>query len=63
MPDGWLIPGERYYWHVRAKDKRGAWSPWSEAWSFVAGPAQGTTPQKPAAALSSRIRQNSGGWR
>ena len=38
VPEGWLIPGKRYYWRVRAKDKRGAWSPWSDTWSFVAGP-------------------------
>jgi len=37
VPDGCLVPGERYYWHVRARDQRGAWSPQSTVWSFVAG--------------------------
>jgi hypothetical protein len=37
VPGGWLIPGERYYWHVRAKDCRGAWGPWSQTWSFSVG--------------------------
>ena len=49
VPDGWLIPGARYYWHVRAKDKRGAWSPWSPVWSFVAGQSPSDRPRKPAA--------------
>ncbi len=35
VPAGCLIPGRRYYWHIRAKDKRGAWSKWSDAWSFI----------------------------
>jgi len=49
VPDGWLIPGARYYWHVRAKDKRGAWSRWSKVWSFVAGQPTSDRPRKPAA--------------
>ncbi len=40
-PAEWLIPytGEfapdtTYYWHVRARDRKGAWSEWSPAWTF-----------------------------
>jgi hypothetical protein len=32
---GWLNSDEEYYWRVRAKDSRGAWSKWSETWSFI----------------------------
>jgi hypothetical protein len=32
---GMLTPDTRYYWHVRAKDAKGVWSPWSETWSFT----------------------------
>ena len=34
---GLLTGGKQYYWRVRAKDKQGAWSPWSETWQFTAG--------------------------
>lgn len=31
---GLLNPGTPYYWHVRARDARGVWGPWSEARRF-----------------------------
>jgi hypothetical protein len=38
---GLLIPGREYYWHVRARNGKGVWGPWSKTWSFTAdGPAQ-----------------------
>ena len=33
---GLLRPGKTYYWHVRAKDQKGVWGPWSSTWSFTA---------------------------
>ena len=37
---GLLTPDQSYYWHVRAKDDKGVWGPWSRTWSFVPrGPA------------------------
>jgi Putative Ig domain len=37
---GLLTPDKQYYWHVRAKDKKGVWGPWSKTWSFTPrGPA------------------------
>ncbi len=34
---GLLTPGQKYYWHVRAKTDKGVWGPWSQTWSFTAG--------------------------
>jgi hypothetical protein len=37
---GLLNPDTTYFWHVRAKDDKGVWGPWSSAWSFTPrGPA------------------------
>jgi hypothetical protein len=37
---GLLAPDTKYYWHVRAKDAKGVWGPWSRTWSFTPrGPA------------------------
>jgi hypothetical protein len=37
---GLLTPDRPYYWHVRAKDDKGVWGPWSKTWTFTAqGPA------------------------
>ena len=37
---GLLTPDKQYYWHVRAKDEKGVWGPWSKTWSFTpAAPA------------------------
>jgi len=36
---GLLASDTKYYWHVRAKDAKGVWGPWSRTWSF--------TPQAP----------------
>ncbi|HXX94114.1 MAG TPA: hypothetical protein VEN81_10795 [Planctomycetota bacterium] len=33
---GLLAPDRKYYWHVRARDEKGVWGPWSKAWSFTA---------------------------
>jgi hypothetical protein len=38
---GLLAPDRRYYWHVRAKDEKGVWGPWSKSWSFT---PRGPTP-------------------
>ena len=32
---GLLTPDRPYYWHVRAKDDKGVWGPWSKTWSFT----------------------------
>jgi hypothetical protein len=37
---GLLTPDKKYYWHVRAKNEKGVWGPWSKTWSFTPrGPA------------------------
>jgi hypothetical protein len=37
---GELNPDREYYWHVRAKDDKGVWGPWSRTWRFTPrGPA------------------------
>ena len=37
---GELNPDREYYWHVRAKDAKGVWGPWSRTWRFTPrGPA------------------------
>lgn len=37
---GMVSPEKKYYWRVRAKDKNGVWSKWSDTWSFTAkGPS------------------------
>jgi len=37
VPQGWLVGGRTYYWRVRARDKWGAWSRWSDVWKFQLG--------------------------
>ncbi|HLY08721.1 MAG TPA: Ig domain-containing protein [Planctomycetota bacterium] len=32
---GLLASDTKYYWHVRAKDAKGVWGPWSKTWSFT----------------------------
>jgi hypothetical protein len=37
---GSLNPDTEYFWHVRARDNKGVWGPWSPTWSFTPrGPA------------------------
>ena len=33
---GLLTPDTKYYWHVRARDAKGLWGPWSKTFSFTA---------------------------
>lgn len=35
--DDELLPGQTYYWHVRATDAAGNVGPWSPTWSFTTG--------------------------
>ncbi len=32
---GLLSSDQKYFWHVRAKDDKGVWGPWSPTWSFT----------------------------
>ncbi|MDA2926841.1 hypothetical protein MYX78_06345 [Acidobacteria bacterium AH-259-G07] len=50
---GLLNPGQRYYWRVRARDEKGVWSDWSQAWSFV--------PQGPGVPLNVRLQESGDG--
>ena len=34
VPEGWLVPGQTYYWRVKAKDAYGYWGRWSPTRSF-----------------------------
>jgi hypothetical protein len=34
---GLLTPGQEYHWHVRARNEKGVWGPWSKTLSFIAG--------------------------
>jgi hypothetical protein len=33
---GLLTPDTKYYWHVKAKDAKGLWGPWSKTFTFTA---------------------------
>lgn len=36
LPFAGLLTSERkYYWHVRAKNAKGVWGPWSKTWNFT----------------------------
>ena len=32
---GLLNPDTAYFWHVRARDNKGVWGPWSNTWTFT----------------------------
>jgi hypothetical protein len=32
---GLFASDQKYYWHVRAKNEKGVWGPWSSIWSFT----------------------------
>jgi hypothetical protein len=36
LEPGLLTADRTYYWHVRAKNAKGVWGPWSPTWSFMA---------------------------
>ena len=52
---GMFAPDEVYYWHVRARDRRGIWSRWSPTWTFRW--------EGPRAPLDVRIEPCEGGMR
>ncbi len=36
VPEGWLVPGQTYYWRVKARSDKGRWGAWSPIRSFRA---------------------------
>jgi hypothetical protein len=59
MPFGkWLIPGQTYYWRVRAADRTILYSPWSEAWPFKVAALPPGTP-RPTITLPDSLRGDS----
>jgi hypothetical protein len=52
---GFLNPDTQYFWHVRARDEKGVWGPWSKTWSF--------TPRGPAPPQDIRLEYDRGGNR
>ena len=36
VPEGWLVPGQTYYWRVKAGSDKGPWGAWSPIRSFRA---------------------------
>jgi hypothetical protein len=47
---GLLNPDTAYFWHVRARDDKGVWGPWSPTWRF--------TPRGPAVPREVRLQYN-----